>query len=89
MGRSLYGSTFELLEQESASKGISKPSIALIGTDSQSGKSGVTQSASAAQGSGMNVVHAKATIPAPPAVVGDYRRTSRRCSPRTAARRRT
>ena len=67
-----YGSTFELLKQELASKGISKPSIALIGTDSQSGKSGVTQSASAAQGSGMNVVYAKGTIPAPPAVVGDY-----------------
>ena len=67
-----YGTTFALLNKELASKGVKNPSIALIGTDSQSGKSGITQSASGAQGSGFNVVYAKGTIPAPPAVVGDY-----------------
>jgi ABC-type branched-subunit amino acid transport system substrate-binding protein len=67
-----YGTTFALLKHEVVSKGVTNPTIALIGTDSQSGKSGITQSASAAQGSGINVVYAKGTIPAPPAVVGDY-----------------
>jgi len=67
-----YGTTFSLLNKELATKGVKNPTIALIGTDAQSGKSGITQSASAAQGSGLNVVYAKGTIPAPPAVVGDY-----------------
>jgi ABC-type branched-subunit amino acid transport system substrate-binding protein len=67
-----YGSTFTLMKNELATKGVTKPSIALIGTDAQSGKAGITQSASAAQGAGFNVVYAKGTIPAPPAVVGDY-----------------
>lgn len=67
-----YGTTFSLLKKEVASKGITNPTIALIGTDAQSGKSGIAQSASAAQGAGIDVVYAKGTIPAPPAVVGDY-----------------
>jgi len=67
-----YGTTFALLKKEVASKGVTNPTIALIGTDSQSGKSGIVNSASAAQGSGVDVVYAKGIIPAPPAVVGDY-----------------
>jgi ABC-type branched-subunit amino acid transport system substrate-binding protein len=63
---------FALLAKDLASKGISKPTIALIGTDTNSGKNGIQGGASAAEGSGFDVVYAKGVVPAPPAVVGDY-----------------
>lgn len=63
---------YALLAKELASKGIAKPTIALIGTDTNSGKNGIQGGASAAEGSGFDVVYAKGVVPAPPAVVGDY-----------------
>jgi ABC-type branched-subunit amino acid transport system substrate-binding protein len=67
-----YLNNFELLLKELESKGQSNLTMAQIGTDSQSAKTGIELSASSAQGAGFKVVYAKATIPAPPAVVGDY-----------------
>lgn len=63
---------FALLKTELASKGIEHPTIALIGTDSNSGKNGIQAGASAAEGSGFDVVYAKGAVPAAPVVVGDY-----------------
>jgi len=68
----LPGPQWELLKKEFASKGISKPTAALIGSDQQSGKVSVQNSASTAQGAGFDVVYAKGAVPAPPAVVSDY-----------------
>ncbi len=60
------------LKAELAKKGITKPTIAFIAADSQSGKTGMRLTASTYAGAGWNVVYAKALVPAPPAVVGDY-----------------
>ncbi len=51
--------------------GIKKPTIAGIGTDTAGGVS-IQSFIAQATGSGFNVVWAKSTLPAPPAVVGDY-----------------
>jgi len=59
------------LKKSLAAKGISKPTAALIGTDSTSGTVSVQGQASAAAAAGFNVVYAKGAYPAPPAVVGD------------------
>lgn len=63
---------WEQLYKQLVSKGIKKPSVAMLSTDSNSGKTGLQGSASAATGAGFNVVYAKGIYPAPPAVVGDY-----------------
>jgi len=60
------------LKKSLAAKGISKPTVALIGTDSTSGTVSVQGQASAAAAAGFNVVYAKGSYPAPPTVVGDY-----------------
>lgn len=60
------------LKKALAAKGVKNPTVALMGTDSTSGKVSVAGSASAAQGAGFKVVYAKGAFPPPPTVVGDY-----------------
>jgi branched-chain amino acid transport system substrate-binding protein len=60
------------LKTQLATKGITKPTIALIGTDSESGKKSIQNAASTYTGAGWTVVYAKGSVPAPPAVVGDF-----------------
>jgi ABC-type branched-subunit amino acid transport system substrate-binding protein len=55
-----------------ASKGITKPKVALISDDNAAGNNSVKNATSSFKGAGWRVVYAKAPIPAPPAVVGDY-----------------
>jgi ABC-type branched-subunit amino acid transport system substrate-binding protein len=66
------GTQWTLLKKELASKGIANPTLALLGTDTTSGKQSVQSGASAAEGAGFKVVYAKGAFPGPPAVVGDY-----------------
>jgi ABC-type branched-subunit amino acid transport system substrate-binding protein len=66
------GTQWELLKKQLASKGIQNPTLALLGTDTNSGKSSVQSSASAATGVGFKVVYAKGAFPGPPAVVSDF-----------------
>ena len=66
------GANWELLLKQLKTKGITKPTVALLGTDTTSGKQSVQNSASAAEGVGFKVVYAKGAFPGPPAVVGDY-----------------
>ncbi len=66
------GVQWELLKKQLATKGIQKPTLALLGTDTTSGKQSVQSGASAAEGVGFKVVYAKGAFPGPPAVVGDY-----------------
>jgi ABC-type branched-subunit amino acid transport system substrate-binding protein len=66
------GTQWQLLKKELASKGIQNPTLALLGTDTNSGKSSVQSSASAATGVGFKVVYAKGAFPGPPAVVSDF-----------------
>jgi ABC-type branched-subunit amino acid transport system substrate-binding protein len=68
----ISGINWELLKKQLATKGIDKPTVALLGTDTTSGKQSVQNSASAATGVGFEVVYAKGAFPGPPAVVGDY-----------------
>jgi hypothetical protein len=68
----LPGTQWELLKKELASKGIANPTLALLGTDTTSGKVSVQGAASTATGAGFKVVYAKGAFPGPPAVVGDY-----------------
>jgi ABC-type branched-subunit amino acid transport system substrate-binding protein len=68
----LPGVQWELLKKELASKGVTNPTLALLGTDTTSGKDSVQSSASTATGAGFKVVYAKGAFPGPPAVVGDY-----------------
>ncbi|HEY3669612.1 MAG TPA: ABC transporter substrate-binding protein [Acidimicrobiia bacterium] len=51
---------------------IKHPTIAGIGTDSASGNTAMQSFIAQATGSGFKVVWAKHSLPAPPAVVGDY-----------------
>ena len=62
----------QLYTELTTKKGIKNPTAALLATDSNSGKTAVQGTASAAQGAGFKVVYAKGSFPAPPAVVGDY-----------------
>jgi ABC-type branched-subunit amino acid transport system substrate-binding protein len=62
---------WQLLKKSLASKGISKPTAAILGNDSDTGKASVQGLASGAQAAGFKVVYAKGVFPAPPAVVGD------------------
>jgi ABC-type branched-subunit amino acid transport system substrate-binding protein len=66
------GVNWELLKKQLATEGIDKPTVAMLGTDTTSGKESVKNSASAAEGVGFDVVYAKGAFPGPPAVVGDY-----------------
>jgi ABC-type branched-subunit amino acid transport system substrate-binding protein len=66
------GTQWQLLKKQLASKGIQNPTLALLGTDTNSGKSSVASSASAATGVGFKVVYAKGAFPGPPAVVSDF-----------------
>ncbi len=66
------GTQWTLLKKQLASKGIDNPTLALLGTDTTSGKQSVQSGASAAEGAGFKVVYAKGAFPGPPAVVGDY-----------------
>jgi ABC-type branched-subunit amino acid transport system substrate-binding protein len=66
------GTQWTLLKKELATKGIQNPTLALLGTDTTSGKDSVQSGASAAEGAGFKVVYAKGAFPGPPAVVGDY-----------------
>jgi ABC-type branched-subunit amino acid transport system substrate-binding protein len=66
------GTQWQLLKKQLASKGIQNPTLALLGTDTNSGKSSVQSSASAATGVGFKVVYAKGAFPGPPAVVSDF-----------------
>jgi branched-chain amino acid transport system substrate-binding protein len=68
----LPGIQWELLKKELAGKGIAHPTVALLGTDTNSGKVSVQGAASTATGAGFKVVYAKGAFPGPPAVVGDY-----------------
>jgi branched-chain amino acid transport system substrate-binding protein len=68
----LPGTQWQLLKKQLASKGVQNPTLALLGTDTTSGKVSVQGSASAAEGVGFKVVYAKGAFPGPPAVVGDY-----------------
>ncbi len=68
----LPGTQWELLKKQLATKGIDKPTVALLGTDTNSGKVSVQGGASTASGAGLDVVYAKGAFPGPPAVVGDY-----------------
>jgi len=60
------------LKKALAAKGVKNPTVALMGTDSTSGKVSVAGSASGAEGAGFKVVYAKGAFPPPPTVVGDY-----------------
>jgi len=60
------------LKKALAAKGVKSPTVALLGTDSTSGKVSVAGSASGAEGAGFKVVYAKGAFPAPPTVVGDF-----------------
>jgi ABC-type branched-subunit amino acid transport system substrate-binding protein len=62
------GNVYKLL----TSKGIKKPTIAAIGTDSAPGHASMKSFIAQATGSGLKVVWAKAILPAPPQVTGDY-----------------
>ena len=54
------GSNWEQLKTELTTKqGIDKPTVAMLATDSNSGKTAVQGTASAAQGAGFEVVYAK------------------------------
>lgn len=66
------GTNWTQLKRDLAAKGNSKPTVALLSTDGNSGKTAVKGAASAAQGAGFKVVYAKGAFPAPPTVVGDY-----------------
>jgi ABC-type branched-subunit amino acid transport system substrate-binding protein len=66
------GTQWQLLKKQLASKGIQNPTLALLGTDTNSGKSSVASAASAATGVGFKVVYAKGAFPGPPAVVSDF-----------------
>jgi ABC-type branched-subunit amino acid transport system substrate-binding protein len=66
------GTQWTLLKKELATKGIQNPTLALLGTDTTSGKDSVQSGASAAEGAGFKVVYAKGAFPGPPAVVGDF-----------------
>ena len=68
----LPGTQWFLLKKQLATKGIQNPTLALLGTDTNSGKHSVQQGASTAEGAGFNVVYAKGAFPGPPAVVGDF-----------------
>jgi ABC-type branched-subunit amino acid transport system substrate-binding protein len=60
------------VKKELAAQGIDEPTIAMIGTDTETGKQSIANSASTYTGVGFEVVYAKGTVPAPPAVVGDF-----------------
>ncbi len=62
----------ELLKTELEEDGITEPTIAMIGTDTETGKQSIANSASVYTGVGFDVVYAKGTVPPPPAVVGDF-----------------
>jgi ABC-type branched-subunit amino acid transport system substrate-binding protein len=62
------GNVYTLLTE----KGIKNPTIAAIGTDTAPGKASMKSFIAQATGSGLEVVWAKAILPAPPAVTGDY-----------------
>lgn len=66
------GTQWQLLKKQLASKGIQNPTLALLGTDTNSGKSSVASAASAATGVGFKVVYAKGAFPGPPSVVSDF-----------------
>ena len=68
----LPGTHWEQLKKELGTKGITNPTIAMLGTDSNSGKVSVQSGASTATGAGLDVVYAKGAFPAPPTVVGDF-----------------
>src|SRR3954469_1844419 len=70
--KKLPGTNWEQLKTQLASKGINNPTLALLGTDTTSGKQSVQNSASAAEGAGFKVVYAKGAFPGPPAVVSDF-----------------
>jgi ABC-type branched-subunit amino acid transport system substrate-binding protein len=70
--KKIGGINWELLKKQLATEGINKPTVAMLGTDTTSGKQSVQNSASAATGVGFEVVYAKGAFPGPPAVVGDY-----------------
>ena len=70
--KKLPGTNWQQLKTQLASKGIENPTLALLGTDTTSGKQSVQNSASTAEGAGFKVVYAKGAFPGPPAVVGDY-----------------
>jgi ABC-type branched-subunit amino acid transport system substrate-binding protein len=62
---------WQLLKKSLDAEGISKPTAAILGNDSDTGKLSVQGLASGAQAAGFKVVYAQAVFPAPPAVVGD------------------
>jgi len=71
------GSTWgDLLSQQFKNKGDSKgakgKTAAVISEDNDSGKTGAQVIGASAKYSGMKVLYQKASIPAPPATVGDY-----------------
>jgi ABC-type branched-subunit amino acid transport system substrate-binding protein len=70
--KKLPGVQWEQLKKQLAAKGIQNPTLALLGTDTNSGKVSVQSSASTATGAGFKVVYAKGAFPGPPAVVGDF-----------------
>jgi ABC-type branched-subunit amino acid transport system substrate-binding protein len=68
----LPNASAEILKKELASKGITKPTIAIQGTDAPAGKKAVQYVASEFEGAGWDVVYAKGNVPAPPTVVSDF-----------------
>jgi ABC-type branched-subunit amino acid transport system substrate-binding protein len=66
------GTQWTLLKKQLAAQGNANPTLALLGTDTTSGKESVQSGASAAEGAGFKVVYAKGAFPGPPAVVGDF-----------------
>ena len=62
---------WQLLKKALADKGLTKPSVAILGNDTQTGKTSVQGLASGADAAGFDVVYAKGIFPGPPAVVGD------------------
>jgi branched-chain amino acid transport system substrate-binding protein len=62
---------WQLLKKALADKGLTKPTVAILANDTQTGKTSAQSLASGADAAGFDVVYAKGIFPGPPAVVGD------------------
>ena len=62
----------KLYKSQGDSKGAKGKTAAVISEDNDSGKTGVKVIAASAKAAGMKIVYEKASMPAPPATVGDF-----------------
>jgi ABC-type branched-subunit amino acid transport system substrate-binding protein len=69
--RRLPNTVAQLVGKELAGRGVAKPSIAMIGTDSAASKQAIADAASTYTGAGLDVVYAKGAMPGVPALAAD------------------